>query len=277
VRVDRFISLVLVTLLACGGYAFAAADPMSAKRKMIEQITSIFENSTPAFQYGYAERLKDSYFRGITFGRVGFVSCMDGLELLENYESSHPNSPLTPFLKIMKDFQAGKMTCSQNADLLEDAEPSFGKVMRKMARRQDFRDLQDALEDRLYYSPSIALGLKIGLKLPWSYLNLYDTYIQHGLDGADDIAEDTTKFFGGKTPATGLDEIQWTTKFVALRRHVLETGDPEWKDSVGRVDALLKIHTRDHNDALDPFFFNAGHYGLYILPAFTFGTNAAAE
>lgn len=243
---------------------------MDKKRRVIEQVTSIFENSTTTFQYGYSERLKDAYFRGITFGRIGFVSCMDGEELLELYESAHPNSALTPFLKIMRDSKDGKITCSQNADLLEAAKPPFSKVVRKMALRSDFRDAQDDLESRLYYLPAIAIGRKLGLKLPWSYLNLYDTNIQHGAEGVDgtqQIADKTTNSFGGKTPASGFDEVQWMTRFIAIRRHVLETGDPEWRDSVKRADFLLKIHTRDHNDFLDPFQFDAGTYGIYPLPA----------
>ncbi len=244
---------------------------MASKRRIIEQVTSIFENSTTAFQYGYSERLKDSYFRGITFGRIGFVSCMDGEELLELYESAHPNTALTPFLKIMKKSKAGKITCSQNADLLEAAKPPFSEVIREMASQKDFRDVQDELESRLYYLPAIKIGQKVGLKLPWSYLNLYDTNIQHGTDGVDgtqQIVDKTTKSFGGQTPASGLDEILWTTRFIAIRRHVLETGDPEWRDSVHRADLLLKIHTRDHNDSLEPFRFDAGTYGVYPLPAY---------
>ena len=42
------------------------------QRIIADQIMSVFENDTPAIQYGYAENLHDG--RGVTAGRAGFTS-----------------------------------------------------------------------------------------------------------------------------------------------------------------------------------------------------------
>ncbi len=266
------LSIAFVSLLAgCAHVAdrepAAITDP-EEKRAIIEQITTLFENSTPLPQYAYVERLRDSDKRGITFGKIGFTTCQDGGELLAEYDRIHPGNPLHDFRAVMEDAFDEKIGCPENVRRLEAR--GFAAAVKALEHDADFRGAQDAVAERRYFKPSARLAKKLGLKHVWSWLVIYDSFVQHGEGYGEGIAElvkRTKEGLGGATPARGADEFTWMKAFLEARRKMLLDGDDEWKLSVGRVDALLKIHEKYGNDELEPFEFDADGYGIWRLPA----------
>jgi chitosanase len=62
--------LVAATVASAVVVGSAALTPQ--QHETIDQLTSLFENSTPILQYGYCEDIDDG--RGLTAGRAGFTS-----------------------------------------------------------------------------------------------------------------------------------------------------------------------------------------------------------
>jgi hypothetical protein len=293
VMVSRKIyTLVTISILAAG-CAHVDRDPAgqpenasnftyigprhTEEREMIEQITSIFENASPKFTYAYVERLKDSSIRGITFGRIGFTTCQDGKDLVLEYDRLRPKNRLHKFLSAMLDGFYKKINCDENVRRLESAKPSFSKVFVSLAKDPLLRQAQDNVENDRYYQPAMGLADSLGLKLPWSRLVIYDSYIQHGEgfgDGKDigieQIVSQTKLQLQYRTPLGNgfgvIDEVTWMLEFLRQRRLFLANGDEEWQESVGRIDDLVAIHARDHNDQLQPYTFRSKEYGNYKLP-----------
>lgn len=245
----------------------SSVDP-EAKRVIIEQITALFENATPHPQYGYAERLLDSDKRGITFGKIGFTSCQDGGELLAEYDRIRPGNRLHEFRAVMDDALEERVACTDNVRDLEVR--GFISAVKDLADDADFRQAQDAVAERRYFRPSAKLAKRLGLVHAWSWLVVYDSFVQHGEgegEGIDELVKRTRAALHGATPKSGASEFEWMKEFLDQRRRMLSEGDEEWKRSVGRVDALWKIHEAYGNDELEPFEFAAGGYGVWRLPA----------
>jgi hypothetical protein len=262
-----FFLLVPISVATADGPSYTHAR----ERRIVEQITSIFENSTPYFQYGYAEKLLDYRTRGITFGRIGFTSCQDGLEVLRRFDELRPRNTLSRFREIMAETRQGTRSCESNVGALTSESPNFFRAVARLGRDPDFRQAQDEIAEFRYFAPSDRLAGGLGLRLAWSFLVVYDTFVQHGEglgEGIDEVVARTRAAWGGKTPASPeVSEGDWILTFLEKRREILEEGDDEWKKSVARVDALREIHTRDANDDLHPYPFRSRVYGNWQLPA----------
>jgi chitosanase len=63
---------LLVAATVASGVVVASGDVTPQQHATIDQLTSLFENSTPILQYGYCENINDG--RGFTAGRAGFCS-----------------------------------------------------------------------------------------------------------------------------------------------------------------------------------------------------------
>ena len=245
----RFIAFIgiLVTLSSCGkgsinpntqdGIVFSREQ-----RIIADQIISVFENNTPVIQYGYAENLHDG--RGITAGRAGFTSATgDMLEVIERYTIVVPNNPLAVYLPRLRELAESEDGSTQGLEGLEE-------IWHERANDVNFRHIQDVVVDEYYYKPAIAHAESLGISLPLTLLNLYDSAIQHGdgndPDGLPAMINRTTSKVGG-TPKNGIDEKIWLQEFMNIRRSVLlnpynhETQE-EWSQSVGRVDTLIELY-----------------------------------
>ena len=216
----------------------------------------MFENDTPAIQYGYAENLHDG--RGITAGRAGFTSATgDMLLVVERYTQRVPNNPLARYLSRLRELARDQSDSTVGLEGLETA-------WREAANDQVFRDVQDEVVNEEYYHPAVQHCQELGLSFPLSLLNLYDTCIQHGdgddPDGLPAIISRTTARVGG-TPKTGSDERIWLREFMNIRRSVLlhasnEATREAWAASVGRADTLMAIFENDNVMLTPPIVIN---------------------
>jgi chitosanase len=102
------------------------------------------------------------------------------------------------------------------------------------------------------------------VRSPLGLAILVDTAVQQGTDNDPDSLPSMvqkTNAKAGATPADGTDETQWLRDFLTVRRATLEnpssadTAD-EWRESVGRVDALSALLDAGNLDLKTPFTIN---------------------
>jgi chitosanase len=237
------LGLVLLGLASgCAGSESGGRDQLTtASRRRMDTIVSVFENGTTEIQYGYAEDLGDG--RGVTAGRAGFTSATgDLLAVVERYTEDEPGAPLADFLPALERLAAAES--SDTSDL-----GGFARAWADAAGDPAMQAAQDAEVDQTYFQPARAVADELDLEQPMSLAVLYDTIVQHGEgddpDGLPAIVAETLAVAGG-SPGTGVDEEEWTTQLLAIRRaHLARAADPatreEWAASVGRVDSLQAL------------------------------------
>lgn len=229
----------------------AVAYGLTAEQKrVVEQITSTFENSTTTLQYAFCQNIGDG--RGYTAGRAGFCTGTgDFLEVVERYTAAKPTNALAKYLPRLREI-AAEFADGGYADPVGDVDGLDGIAAAwKSAATNDsaFRAAQDAEVDATYYTPAMNRAKTLGLTTPLAKGQLYDAIIQHG-DGSDHdglaamISRANAK--SGGTPATGVSETVWLKNFLAVRRAtLLNATDPAtreaWADSVSRVDVYSTL------------------------------------
>lgn len=210
-------------------------------RRRSEQLTSYFENSTLDLQYDYIENIKDG--RGYTAGRAGFTTRTgDFLMVVEDYSHAKPGNLLQPHLpRLRKLYKEDSSSTSGLKGIVGH--------WRDSCKDPTFRDVQDGVVDRLYFTPAMERSDSLGLKTALGRAIVYDTIIQHGdggdHDGLSAICSRASQACQGD-PAAGVDEATWLRAFLKDRRAVLENAaDPNtvevWRESVSRVDAFSQI------------------------------------
>lgn len=228
--------LLSALMLAQPAHADRFSDPTAEEK--VDQIVSIFENSTPVIQYGYIEALKDG--RGYTAGRAGFTTATgDLVEVVHHYSDMNPTVPswpglqaLIPRLEELRDQESSSLRGL--ADLPD--------LWRSSADDPKFRQAQDDVTESMYKNPARALCQKLGLKTALGFLVIYDSIIQHGNGSDDDSLPSLLK----RTHADPSNEDAFIRAFLEVRRaDLLNPADPdtadEWRESVDRVDALKAL------------------------------------
>ncbi|MCK5831140.1 MAG: chitosanase [Methylococcales bacterium] len=212
------------------------------RRTIADQVISVFENDNPVIQYDFIENLHDG--RGYTAGRAGFTSATaDMLEVIERYSAVVPKNGLVAYIPRLKELAKTEGSSVIGLEGLE-------KNWKKAAKDSAFRKIQDNVVDDYYFNSAIKYAKQLGISLPITLLNLYDAAIQHG-DGVDAdslsaIIQRASSKVGG-SPKTGVDEMRWVQAFMNDRKSTLlnpankETQN-EWAESVGRVDALIRLY-----------------------------------
>ena len=233
-------SLAFVCPTAPGSPEGEALSPAQKHRLM--QLTSIFENSDPKFEYGYIENLHDG--RGFTAGRVGFCTgTHDLIQVARLYADFKPENPLTPFLARLEELD-------QNASDSVTGLAKFERAWKKAALDAEMTCAQDLVTDQLYYLPAIKRAQQIGITLPFGLAMIYDTIVMHGEDGDPDglpaLMKRTTEALGGRTPKDGLTQLEWLKKFAEIRKADLlhptsAATQKEWAQNAGRADILKKM------------------------------------
>jgi chitosanase len=94
---------------------------------------------------------------------------------------------------------------------------AFLKLIHKACEDQEFKDAQDAIYDKVYWSRGEAWFDQNGFKLPLSMAVIQDSYLQSG-----EILDFLRKRFSAKTPANGGDEKEWIIQYVDTRNSWLE-------------------------------------------------------
>ncbi len=262
-------TIILALLSGCGSTGATGSKGKAIftkeQRKMADQIISIFENDTPVLQYGYSKKLDDG--RGITAGRAGFTSATaDMLEVIERYSKIDPENPLVIYIPRLKELAKDVDGSTKGLEGLE-------RKWKKLGDDKVFRSVQDEVVDDYYYNAATVHAERLGVAYPLTMLNLYDAVIQHGdgedLDGLSAMIKRATSKVG-ETPINGADEKQWLQAFMDTRRSVLinphnKATQAEWSESVGRVDALIRLYNSGNLSLAPPIKMNA--WGQeYTLP-----------
>jgi len=217
----------------------ATDDPILSddKKKIFRQIKSVFENTKIELQYDYAENINDN--RGVTAGISGFTTdTWDLGEVLRRYENVKPNNRLSKFKD--SDLFEG-LTEEERVKIEKGLIEAWGVEARSSP---EFHDVQDKMDDELYYYPAMNEAYKKGFIHPISMLIIYDTYIQHGLDkefidgvkilGLNDIFEETDKKYSSE------DELNYMGEFLNIREEILDDTEG-WEDTNYRTKALRDI------------------------------------
>ncbi len=232
--------LFATALLACVLASLGLVNANSVEpRRTIEQLTSIFENSSPILHYTYCKNIHDH--RGLTFGYAGFTSgTYDGTLFLREYQRLRPGNPLVRYLPAFQAIDAGPHDAEgRNPDTT--GLRGFPTAFRHLGGDPAFRQAQENLVDRLYWAPSQRLARHLGAHLPLTQGELYDTCINHGADGLAALVRATTRALGG-APVDGIPERTWLAKFLALRLALLRA-DTTWRHAVDRVRVYQRLLT----------------------------------
>ncbi len=245
--------------------------PVSSKKSVtnqqkhrMEQLTSIFENGTPTFDYAAIENLGDG--RGYTAGRAGFTTATgDAYLVAKRYTAQVADNPLADYLSRLK-------ILADEEDDNTSTIVGFPEAWKRAALDARFRGVQDAVIDELYYQPAMKVGDMLGVTSALGRAMLYDTIIQHG--GGDDedslaaIVKRTTDVVYG-IPENGVSETLWLETFLNQRRQNLlhptnKTTQDVWAVSVGRVEILRKLLSEKNLDLHGPIIINTNEYQATI-------------
>jgi chitosanase len=238
-----------------------SADALQpAWKSCAEQMINIFENESTSPKYDYIENLNDG--RGYTAGRDGFAtSDGDLLQVVEAYDDMKRNNVLVGFVRILKEVQGTASTYG-----LEDLPAAW----KEAASDPLFRQAQDQVSDKLYYTPAMEAANDLHLQLPLAKFALYDATIQHGTgddpDSLGGIIRVATDDAGGPPDKAG--EEKWLMAFLTARREVLlNAANPEtraaWKESVGRVDEQMRLLREGNLQLSSPLKLNP--YGTEFM------------
>lgn len=215
------------------------------QKRRAEQLTNIFENGTPEFQYAYVENLGDG--RGYTCGRVGFTTgTSDALAVIKLYTQRKPHNPLVKYISELERLDSLPDDSTERGDV--SRLHGFVQAWKLAAKDKVFCEVQDTIVDEWYFNPAMQHASRVGIQTALGKAIFYDTIIQHG-DGEDPdsllaLIEATKKHIGFLPK--GNNEKDWIAHFLEVRRHDLvhafnvDTREV-WKQSVGRVDALKQL------------------------------------
>ncbi len=254
----------------CSGVDNLTVSFTTQQRQIADEYISIFENGTKDIQYDYANNNGDN--RGITAGRAGFTSATgDMRKLILQYDQINPGNLLHQYvgeLKKLENIRYGSQRSKANNKASADVSnlPRLSANWKKMAKRQDFRDAQDAYVDKYYFNEALQKANSIGATYPLTLLSLYDANIMHGESGLVELVDEATRMTGNKTPQEGADETDWLINFNINRKQVMEA-DATWSDALARIDELEDLIEAE-NFQLEPFAMSIQRYDGedHVLP-----------
>lgn len=208
----------------------------------MERLSSVFENGTIVFQYGYAQNINDG--RGYTCGRVGFTTGTgDWFQVVKAYTALRPSNPLAAYLPRLAQLAA---STTPNADTTG----LDGMAAATASAGSDplMQQTQDAFVDSLIFNPALQLAGNLGIRSALGVAVMYDAILTHGQgpdpDSVDAIVSAATAAAHG-SPATGVSESTWLNAFiVALRQDMLHPANSAttaaWTAAVGRLDVYAQ-------------------------------------
>ncbi|MFJ9843199.1 chitosanase [Kitasatospora sp. NPDC101155] len=234
------------------------------QRRRADQLISVFENSTTAIQYAYAENINDG--RGVTAGRAGFTTNDgDALKVVRAYTAVSPDNPLARFIPELE-----RLAAAGSGDTGGLPEGDYIAAWKQAAEDPAFRQVQDDQVDQRYFTPAMSQADQLGLTTALARAELYDASIQHGNGSEYDALPaliDRTDAKVGTPSAAG--ERAWLDAFFDVRIDDLNnpanssTAD-EWRKSVDRVECLRRIAATGNYDLDGPFSITAFGSGYTI-------------
>ncbi|XP_054163235.1 chitosanase-like [Oppia nitens] len=235
------------------------ADMNAGAKHRCEEYTSIFENDTIELQYDYCENIDDG--RGFTSGRAGFCTGTgDAVEVVRKYTHQKSDNPLAKYLPELE-----RLAKEGSDDVSKLG--GYCKAWQQSAKDSAFRKVQDDISDETYYRPAIKHAQTAGVKSQLGMCAFYDCIIQHGDgDDQDSINAIIKKTHGGHVSG---DEKSWLKDFLKNRRadlmdpHDKDTRD-EWRQSVDRVDAMVKLLDAGNMDFKGPMHIKTPNHDATI-------------
>ena len=245
-------------------------DPLNSKQhRLVEQISTIFENSSPDFQYAYIEDIEDG--AGITAGRVGF-NRYSLYEFVQIYTQNKPHNRLSKYLPCLNTLTEDGL----NYACLFPSVPKntlktkhfrektlryfdFGRDFIRSARDPIMRKTQDQIVERNIYQPAIEWFHKLHLKTPIGFLIVYDSILQQGIDDLQGL-----KTMLRLTPPWNGNELEWLQEYMKVRKD--DQMHPFYPDGVTRYetapykcyprsDALIEILNSKNTELQTPLSF----------------------
>ncbi|CAG2170485.1 unnamed protein product [Oppiella nova] len=239
-----------------------SANLSKEAKKRCESYTSIFENDSIDLQYAYVEDIHDG--RGYTSGRAGFTTGTgDAILVVKKYTEMKADNPLAKFITELE-----RLAKKGSGDVSRLG--GYPSAWKEAAKDPKFREVQDEVNDDLYYRPAMVRAKKAGVKSATGMCALYDCVIQHG-DGDDGdslgaIIKRTETSEGGPVKD---DEKKWLKTFLKTRRYDLQhpynrDTEEEWKNSVDRVDAMVKMIDEGNMEMKGPIHVKTPNHDLTI-------------
>lgn len=225
------------------------------QKKVAEGLTSIWENDTPTLAYAYAENIYDG--RGYTNGRAGFCTGTgDAIQVIQcyvNVRSAANGNLMAKYMPGLTTINNRFLSTGQNQastaelDSVGNWVSDWATSYNNTTTRADFKNCQDQVSDRLYFTPAMNEAKKWGLTTALSKAAFYDAYINHGtlwefITAANNALGNPNQV----APAVGyngITESAFLQKFLEKRRDVLYN-DSTWREAVDRVAAYEKQRRR---------------------------------
>ncbi|KAJ1533379.1 hypothetical protein HK096_005313 [Nowakowskiella sp. JEL0078] len=187
---------------------------------------------------------KRFYFRHCRFHHVNSFATHDAIQVIQIYKAQNTNA--TEFDDILPALIKVNQTGSSATNTISNY---CNDWISASTNRLEFRSAQLQLADSMYYNPSQALSLELGLST-LGQGQLYDAFIQHGPDNDPDSAKSmvtrtkNAMTAAGKpaSPALGADQTEWLSQFLTIRTNTLKNpsnkaSQAAWSQSVTRVQS----------------------------------------
>lgn len=230
-----------------GGGGGNPSDPAALNERKAQMLTSLWENDTTVFQYGFARNNGDGY--GYTVGRIGFTTATgDAAEVVVCFDKAFGanNNRLRKYesaLVALRDkmIASGEMQSDTSTlDTIGDFTSDWTATAADSVAAPSFDGCQDQLVDAAYWKPTLAIASEWGLTSALARASLYDAVVVHGEDHVRDLARSTNDDVGNgaQTPATAplprAAESAWLQAFL-VHRAALVAGDDAWRGAIARV------------------------------------------
>ncbi len=211
------------------------------RKETAMMLVSTAENSSLDWrdQYGYIEYNVEGNWanRGYTGGIIGFTSkTHDMLELVRMYAQRRPDAPLSGYVGALERVDGTAST--------EGLGDGFVWAWRKAAEDQTFRDCQDSLRDKMYFTPAVTAAKADGLG-PLGQFVYYDAAVMHGTEGMNEIRKAAAH--RATDPARGGSERAYLEAFLDVRRGEMES---ESHSDYSRIDDTQRRFVREGNYGL---------------------------
>lgn len=204
-------------------------DVGEEKKRIIHSIVSVFETGQVEPDYTAVVVLPDG--AGITYGMHQSTDKSGSLDAILQWYIEHDGEQSEVLAGFMPRLEQNA-TSGADPDNLPGWVEELMEVLRIAGEDPIMQQAQDVVFDEWYWKPASAKAVDMGLKLPLSWLVVYDSTIHGSL-------ESVRKRFPESPPADGGDEYKWVVAYLQARKSFLAEIDIGWTSY--RIDAMLRL------------------------------------
>ena len=188
--------------------------PTPCQISIFQQLTNMFENSQLNFAFDYCENINDG--RGYTSGIIGFTTgTADAYQVIQCY-ANQGGVEFNSMIGILQNLAARTSTAPDRMVADVTGLESYCSAWKTAAKNQNFKKCQLDVMKGMYLNPAMALSG--AFQLPITKGQIYDTAIQHGVEGLQEIIQLTNNV----VPATSINsyerEVSWLDEFLKIRK-----------------------------------------------------------